>query len=259
MAGRSTASPPPAHLGRPCHDRPPLTPWSPPAAVHAPYQQVRGVNRRHRPRADLAETGHEESNGAGQTAGRSRLPRTAWRRHRRDQPLDRRERREGSLPARLAGGQRPVRYRHAARQESIGGYESPPGGTRPARARHRAAEDAAAYRPTEATVQAPAVRAARAARQQQPPSSDDLGQRRRATPARPDDRTPVLTIAPGLRSDHGDVRQRVGPMAGHQRVNKFPTCPVADTADRRLRPLGPTDGDRRCVAPLCGCCRPRTR
>jgi hypothetical protein len=175
------------------------------------------VNRRHRPRADLAETGHEESNGAGQTAGRSRLPRTAWRRHRRDQPLDRRERRERSLPARLAGGLRPVRYRHAARQESIGGYESPPGGTRPARARHRAAEDAAAYRPTEATVQAPAVRAARAARQQQPPSSDHLGQRRPATPTRPDDRTPVLTIAPGLRSDHGDVRQRVGPMAGHQR------------------------------------------
>jgi hypothetical protein len=58
----------------------------------------------------------------------------------------------------------------------------------------------------------------------------------------------MLTIAPGLRSDQGDVRQRVGPMAGHQRVDELPTCPVADTADRRLGPLGPTDGDRKCVA-----------
>ena len=259
MAGRSASSPPPARLGTPCHGRPPLTACSPAAAGHARCQHVRGVNRRHRPRADLAVTGHEDPqrrapNHRAVTVDENRVASPP------SGPARRSPRTSGKVPARspalVACGQSATDTRHDRRAS---GYESPPGARRPA----RAPPGGGRWRrlPAGRGDGAGTGRAGvAAAGQQQPPSSIDLGHRRPAKPARPDDRTPGA---------HHRARAEVGPRHVRQpcRAEGLPPTRgrVADllrsatrqivASDHSGLPMVTADGS----SPSSGCCRRRTR
>jgi len=159
-------------------------------------------------------------------------------------------------PALVACGQSATDTRHDRRAS---GYESPPGARRPA----RAPPGGGRWRrlPAGRGDGAGTGRAGvAAAGQQQPPSSIDLGHRRPAKPARPDDRTPGA---------HHRARAEVGPRHVRQpcRAEGLPPTRgrVADllrsatrqivASDHSGLPMVTADGS----SPSSGCCRRRTR